>query len=205
MSVVAVDLDGTLVDCRARQVAVAQRACGAPLDGERFWTLKRSGATTAEVLEALGRPPAVARVEAAAWTALIEEPDALILDRPLPAARPALELLRAAGHRIVVLTARRDAAAAAAEVDALGLGVLVDDLEVVSPRAPCDGKTAALAALGAHAAVGDSDAAAARAAGVRFAAVGSGQRCPAFLVARGVHPVHPDVLEAARTIVKEAR
>ncbi|HEX8101730.1 MAG TPA: hypothetical protein VF533_03890, partial [Solirubrobacteraceae bacterium] len=77
MSVVF-DLDGTLLDCRARQVALARHVAGARLDDDRFWAAKRAGATTADALAAQGFGDA--RALAARWVELVERDEWLALD-----------------------------------------------------------------------------------------------------------------------------
>jgi len=198
---VALDLDGTLIDCRERQVAVA-RALVPALDGDRFWAAKRDGATTRAALEALGVAVADAAAAASGWAAAIEDDEWLALDAPLPGAVEALAALRAAGRRLVVVTARRRGDAVGPQLERLGLRALVDAVEVVSPRDPARGKAPILRTHAAAALIGDteSDAAAAAAAGVRFLAVGTGQRSPRFLAARALTPVYADVGAAARAL-----
>lgn len=199
----AVDLDGTLVDCRARQVALAAALAGPGFDGDAFWEAKRAGATTRAALVALGHPDAAARALADAWAEAIEDDAWLAHDRLLPGARAALEAAGDAGLEPFVLTARRRADAVRAQVDRLGLAALVAGVEVVDPGDAAAAKGALLAARGAVALIGDteSDAAGAAAAGVPFVAVGGGQRAPGFLRARGVAVVHPDVGAAVAALL----
>jgi phosphoglycolate phosphatase len=199
-SALALDLDGTLVDCRRRQVELARHLVPR-LDPERFWADKRMGATTRAALEAQGIAPDEARAAADAWVARIEDVRWLRVDAVLPGAAAAVAAVRAAGLEPMVLTARRDAQAVRAQIAATGLEV--GRVVVVDPRRAADEKAAALQETGAVGLVGDSesDAAAARAAGVPFAAVGSGQRDPRFLRERGIAPVYPDVLAAVRALL----
>lgn len=194
----AFDLDGTLVDCRARQLHLAETLVPA-LDGDAFWTLKRDGRTTRAALEALGHDP----VAAVAWGARIEDDLWLRRDAILPGAREAIALTRRAGLRVLVVTARRRPGGARAVLVRVGLIKAIDDLRCVDPTDAADQKAAVLRETGAVGLVGDteSDAAAADAAGVPFAAVGCGQRSPAFLGARGLGPVHAHAAPAARSLL----
>jgi phosphoglycolate phosphatase-like HAD superfamily hydrolase len=196
---VAIDLDGTVLDCRERQVALAA-ALVPSLDCDRFWADKREGATTCAAFERQG-VPAAAEV-AARWAAAVEDDEWLARDAPLPGAVEALRLLRARPARLVVITARRRFDAVSRQLTQLGLRSAVDAFEVVDPRAPKAGKTPLLRSHAATVMIGDteSDAAAAAAAGIRFLAVSSGQRSARYLAACGAAEVHDDLTSAARTV-----
>lgn len=204
MSALAFDLDGTLVSCRERQVAVAETVA-APLDPDAFWAAKQDGRTTAEALTAQGieQPEQAAR----AWVDRIEEEHFLALDRLAAGALEALLAAQEAGLAPVILTARRDAAAVGRQVEWLGLVPPATGPVVVDPRRAGEEKAVALAELDAVGLVGDteSDLAAARTAGVPFAAVDGGQRSAAFLNERGAEQVHPDVLSACRALIAAIR
>lgn len=197
---VALDLDGTLLDCRPRQVRLAAQLAGPGFDGDAFWAAKRHGATTAAALESLGVEPGRAAAIAREWAAVIEDDGWLAVDPLLPGACPALAALAAAGRPAMILTARRRADAVRAQVVGLGLRVPV---EVVDPRDAVARKAAVLRERGAAAFVGDteSDARAAADAGVPFLAVGTGQRHPQWLRERGIAPVHADLQEAVRALL----
>ena len=190
---IALDLDGTLLDCRTRQCAVLQAVLPSRVDPAAWWARKRGGATTAAALVALGVDRRRAEAAAAAWTARVEDDEWLALDAPLPGARAALAR---AGF---VLTARRRPGAVARQLQALGLAA---EVVVVDPRRAAEAKAEVLRDRGARGLVGDteSDARAAALAGVGFAAVGTGQRDPAFLLAHGAGRVHEGVLDAVAAL-----
>ena len=104
-----------------------------------------------------------------------------------------------------MLTARRDAAAVREQVARSGLPAA--RVLVVEPRRAAPEKAAVLRELAAVGLVGDteSDAAAAREAGVAFAAVGGGQRDPRFLEERGIRPVYDGVLDAVTALLDGCR
>jgi phosphoglycolate phosphatase-like HAD superfamily hydrolase len=188
---VALDLDGTLIDARDRQVGVAAEALaevtGHELDERRFWQAKRRGATTREALELLGHPTGSAIAVAQRWSQRIESDEWLRRDRALPGVPRALASLRAAGVATVVLTARRSADGARVSLRSAGLEDLVEQLFVVDPVRAVAGKATALRRCRAAAFVGDteSDGAAADRAGVPFGAVSTGQRSRPYLRAAG--------------------
>ena len=204
---VAFDLDGTLIDCRKRQVDLAAWAVQA-VDGDwfdpvGFWTAKRTGLNTQRALVAIGIPPAVARSAATLWCQHIEEAAWLVHDTVLPGAVTALNATVSAGFVAVVLTARRDAEAALAEIHSLGLGSLIGHLRVVSPEHATIDKAVYLQEAAAIALVGDSevDAAAATAAGLPFFAVTSGQRDESVLATFAPEVVVGEVAEAVRCLL----
>lgn len=192
---VAFDLDGTLIDARRRQVEVTASLLAAhgaaPLHRARFWRLKRTGATTDSALTRLGYDALVAGAVAAAWPEQMESDAWLAGDRALPGVRRVLARLRAEDRAIAVLTARRRAAGAQRSLEAAELSTLVDELTVVAPAQASSAKARQLRALGAAWFIGDtdSDGAAARGAGVAFAAVSTGQRSPGYLRQRGYAPL----------------
>lgn len=183
--VVAVDLDGTLVDAAPRQIAVAQEAArivgSREIDGEMFWSYKREGATTLEALRRLGVENSAALEIDAHWREQIEAPRWLQLDAPLSGARDAVLAIRADGFAPLVLTARGSAEGALERVAALQIAGL--PCVVVSPTAAVAEKAAALTAHAACGFIGDSetDGEASRRAKIPFVAVNTGQRSRAFL------------------------
>lgn len=197
--VVALDLDGTLVDARERQVgltvAILEELGLAAIDEDAFWERKRDGARTAEALVWLGVPADGAAEVQRLWIERVERREWLERDGVLDGAVDALASMRADGAEPFILTARRDAQAVAWQVERLGLGL---DLEVVDPADAAAAKAAVLGRRGAAGFIGDaeSDAAAAHAAGIPFVGVSSGQRSADFLRAAGVELVADDVSAA---------
>jgi phosphoglycolate phosphatase-like HAD superfamily hydrolase len=202
----AVDLDGTVLDPRPRQLAVlaslleSERTSG-PVDLDRLWELKREGSTTEAALVALGVSDQAAGGLARRWAAEVEDPRWLRLDRPLPGAAETLRELAQSVGPPVLLTARRHPDRVRDQLASLGLDRWCGELRVVSPDSAAEEKAEQLRSLRCRGFVGDteSDAEAAELAGVPFAAVATGQRSPRFLAALGV-PVFDSLPEALRSI-----
>jgi len=200
MKTLALDLDGTLLDCEARHCALMRQVCRMDaLQGDfiaHYWAAKREGASNLQALQALGHPAAADR--AAAWARDIEHWPWLGFDRLLPGVVEALALCT---QRIVVLTARRAPALLRQQLDRLALSAAIDELVVVPPSDAVAAKADALRRLQPRAFVGDteSDAAAATRAGTAFLAVDSGMRSPRFWQARATLS-HPHLSAALATL-----
>jgi phosphoglycolate phosphatase-like HAD superfamily hydrolase len=189
----AIDLDGTILDARRRQVAVAEAAAlriGWRLDGDAFWREKRRGATTAEAFHALGVANVASSKADRWWREHIERAIWLELDRPLRGALPTLAQIERDGWRVVVLTARRNRGGAQRAFRSLMLSARASCVVVDPDRAALE-KADALASSEAGWYVGDSetDHQAALSADVPFTAVSTGQRDAAFLEALGCRVV----------------
>jgi phosphoglycolate phosphatase-like HAD superfamily hydrolase len=205
------DLDGTLITCRQRQVAVARQAlCDiawpGELDDDRFWSLKRAGATTGQALTGLGVPPAIASVASKRWGELVEKREWLALDSVYPNSLHALRLVTEHGMVAVVLTARKSRSSAMWEIRSLGMDSLVHEVFVVSPTSARQEKAEVLRRLSPIAFVGDTetDHASSRDAGVDFAAVTCGQRSSQYLSSLGVRPLYRETLSATRAMLHSA-
>ncbi len=177
----ALDLDGTLIDARRRQVMVARYAVkeltARVVKDHPFWELKRAGASTEQALVKLGYAQRLAADVARLWKQEIESDRWLAHDRALPGVVEVLDGLRARGVAIVVLTARQRVDGAASSLEHAGLASLVDELVVVDPETAVSSKARSLAKRQPWAFIGDtaSDGRAAEAAGVPFVAVSTGQ------------------------------
>jgi phosphoglycolate phosphatase len=198
----ALDLDGTLLEPRERQLALltellrSEPGCPA-VDLDLVWELKREGATTAEALRRLCVPTPVVERLARLWREQIEDRRWLAIDRPLPGVMATLDMLRRRGVRPLILTARQHPDRVEWQLAQVGLERWCPTVVVVSPAAARAEKAERLVALGCRAFAGDSesDADAARDAAVPFAAVATGQRSPRFLGSRGIES-HASLLEA---------
>ena len=199
----ALDLDGTLIDAKPRQVAALAALLDPELgiDGDRLWELKRDGLTTRAALRRLGIDAELAERLSERWVATVENPRWLRLDRLLPGVSATLEALAATETRPLILTARRHADRARDQVASLGLLRWCAEVTVVSPGCAAEEKAAQLVERGCRALIGDteSDARAAELAGADFAAVTSGQRSREFLLARRL-PTFDSLADALRAL-----
>ena len=192
----ALDLDGTLIDARRRQLTVLAKALAdlelPPVPYDLFWERKRAGEKTVEALIALDVEEGEARAAAARWIERIEDEDEFAGDLFLPGVEETLADLATRDVRPVVVTARVHPDRARRQFATLGLDRWCDGLHVVEPSRAAEQKAATLRELGAAAYIGDteSDARAASLAQIPFAAVGTGQRSPTFLTTAGLTP-HP--------------
>jgi phosphoglycolate phosphatase-like HAD superfamily hydrolase len=198
-AVFATDFDGTLVDCRRRQLAVVAEALAARgADSSRdflgrHWRLKREGMNTCDALIHEGMDQGLAKRIADDFKAVVEDERFLVLDRPFPSVERTLDLLRREGYSVHVLTARTRPGSVAAQIERL-FGRSVDEVHVVSPRRAADEKAAILRTIEPVCFVGDSesDAQAASAGNVPFFGVSCGQRSATHLRAHGIR-VHSRV------------
>lgn len=208
---VAVDLDGTIVTCRERQMAALRDVTSTMRlvveSPDRVWERKRKGATTAEALIAEGMNGAIAAEAAERWRAQVEHDDLLKIDRVLPGAAPALEMLVCQGWRVAIVTARQRPAAAKRQLTRLGIAELVQETHVVAPSDVVNAKARVLETRKAVGFVGDTeaDAAAAALAGVDFVGVGTGQRDPGWLAERVSGPICENLQEATAVIFDKRR
>lgn len=163
---------------------------------------KTTGASTAAALAARG--VADAATIAARWAEVVEDIDLLALDPPVPDLEAALATIAAAGMDVAIVTARRDAEAVRAQIDALGLRPAAG-VHVVAPALAAAEKAVVLAEIAAIGLVGDteSDANAAANARIPFAAVSGGQRDARFLARYVPGAVHPSLLLAVRALLAD--
>ena len=143
---VAFDLDGTLLDSRARHVTVMNevlRRHGIALDVRDLVAYKSSGRNNVDYLTSKGVAPDVAAEIQQEWSAAIESPATLAQDRLYPDASALLAHYD--GWRRILLTARADAAALDEELRRLGLRDRFDEVIVVPPgKSASAAKAAAL-------------------------------------------------------------
>jgi phosphoglycolate phosphatase len=185
---VGFDLDMTLIDSRPGIAAAFRRLSaltGVPIDAEL--AVSRLGPPLEQEI-AHWYPADEVRAVVARYRALY--PDHAVVPSPaLPGAAEALAAVRAAGGRVLVLTAKK---AELAELHLRHLGLVADELRGL---AWADGKAQALRETGAVAYVGDhiADMAAARAAGAFAVGVTTGPCTADELVQAGADAVLADL------------
>ena len=197
----AFDWDGTLVDCRERQVAVLSEVLGrfssAAVDLDAWWGRKREGMSTQQSLIAGGLTP-VARAVTGSWIAEVENERWLKLDVLFPQAVSALNLVLTQRFAPVVITARTNSERVRSQIRNSSVGKLVEDIWVVNPADAAQAKGELLLQNHVRIFVGDteSDFFAARTANAGFGAISSGQRSANYLSSAGVPRIFPDIYAA---------
>jgi phosphoglycolate phosphatase-like HAD superfamily hydrolase len=199
---IALDLDGTLVACEPRHLAVLRAClnrCGVDgIDISAIWRRKREGASTEAALVEEGLDRGQARLISGAWVEMIEDYPWLTLDHTFPGVHDLLLELVRAGIAPVLLTARSRPPMLALELDRLGLRDVFAEIVVVSPTEAAGAKADHLERIRPLVFIGDTeiDARAAALARTPFRAVAHGQRSAAFLRQHGITHVHSDLHEA---------
>jgi phosphoglycolate phosphatase-like HAD superfamily hydrolase len=140
------DLDGPVLECRDRHyacyVALCSRYGCKPRAPEGYWRLRRRRVGAVDLLMAGGVRADETELRKS-WIDLIEQPRYLALDAPQPRAAEAIAAWITAGHRLVVVTLRRDARAARAQLERLRLTALLERFVVCDPQLGSGGKAAA--------------------------------------------------------------
>lgn len=190
MATLIFDLDGTLLDCRARHYTVYSEVLTEmgyePLTEADYWRRRRDGQGTFDVTSHL--PEDVAKAFRITWFNRIERRDMLAMDRPFGGVAPALmELGRL--NNLVLLTLRRDPEALAWQLEKKKLGMYFH--EVISPWGNVPERKSELLSnwypMGDTWVVGDSEADIALASdlGARVICVTTGVRSQDYLHSRG--------------------
>lgn len=200
VKVLGVDLDGTILDCRTRQVALASSLAGRhgyKLDESSFWDSKRNGESTLMALRKQLVNDHDAKIINAEWVENIEKDEWLELDLVIPGAEDSLRAFD--NVDFVLITSRHRPEGVMSTLERLGIESLFYGIHVVGAgKKAVEGKARILKRIRASCMVGDTevDFMAAKLAGVSFAGVSTGQRSSEFLKNKGIEQVH-DSLEAA--------
>ena len=129
VSTIVLDLDGPLLDGRARHYACYSAILLAhgyrPLPLEVYWEMKRERTNRRKQLEATGAGDLYDRF-IADWIESIEEPEFLELDVVQPGARPALRAWKRQGKRLLLATQRHNPQGLTVQLERLGLARYLD-------------------------------------------------------------------------------
>jgi phosphoglycolate phosphatase len=147
--VVAIDLDGTLVDSRVRQhrcyADILTSHGFSTLDIDTYWSRKRARVPNATILAETGAD-AIYPEFAALWLASIEQPSLLVLDEVIPGSVDTLGRWRAAGSVLALVTLRQSEAGLMSQLRRTGLADRLDLVVRCDPTGRAAGKAADLAA-----------------------------------------------------------
>jgi phosphoglycolate phosphatase len=211
--VLLLDLDGPILDVRARYYAAHQHASEGladvgMIDPEPFWRAKRERMPITELLGVPAGHASVARYQAR-WREVIETDPLLSLDTLQPGAVDALQRLRPLPQRVLV-TVRTAAAGARATLERLQLTSFFTHIEIVphavGSKAPAFRTWGTVQAPRATLVIGDTeiDIEAAHAVGFPAIAVSCGMRTAEFLSTLDPVAVVPDLGHAVDLILCEA-
>lgn len=195
------DLDGTLIDSAPRHLAVLNdllRERELPPADEEYLTFKREGRSTRDFLrERYPVTPEERERISREWAARIEEEAYLRLDKWMEKRCAVVETYRAAGCRVIVLSARQNQEWIKRMVQARFPWLGPEDLFIVSPMNAGEAKWQVLKSLGDRGPallVGDTEAdyESTRDTGVMPWMLNTGFRSRAYWNRRGI-PSHEDL------------
>lgn len=197
---ILVDLDGTLITCREKQLTVLQAALSIhdiSIDLSLTWELKRAGSSTKQAMILQGLPEELVVRITNDWIRMIEDYIWLNLDRILPHVKPTLnEMYKTAN--LILLTSRRRPEFVKLQIRRLGLSIYFEEIIVVNVKNPEAEKAHWLRSYNASAYFGDTeiDAKAAELAKIPFFAVTTGQRNASFMIQSGIKNLHTNLADA---------
>lgn len=191
---IAFDFDGTLVNCKVRQVEVLRSVLRkkeffqVTVDFDEWWDLKREGLNTYDALIKIGVKQPIAKAITTNWIELIEEPQWLDLDGLKPDVLPFLQSLKKNKNRLYLISARKSRFNFLNQLKKLSLLPFFDEIYIVDPLNVIEKKTEVLLTIKPSFFFGDSesDYKAALSSNTNFIGVSSGQRSPDFLTKQGV-------------------
>lgn len=155
---IGLDLDGTLLECRQRQMTLLQvraKACAVDIDADSFWNLKRNGLSNRAALSNFGVSATASRSICSGWEHSIEDFPWLSFDRLLPGVAEVLMRWREIGNTLHLVSARRNRCNAMQQLHALGLNIF-DSVIFVNPL-KLGAKIAALSDLRPDIYIGDTE------------------------------------------------
>ena len=214
--IVFLDLDGPILECRDRHYACYLELCRRfgvrARKRESYWQLRRRRTSAAELVRDAGASVEENAIRSA-WIDLIEEPRFLRLDFVHPLVIETLAAWKMYGLRLLVVTLRRNEAAARAQLRRLRVLELLDAAIVCDPHLGGAGKAAAAKAwAGEYGAsrrvwIGDTeaDATAGTILGAELYLVSCGIRSAAYLRSLAAGRVVRDLPSLRRRIASSPR
>jgi phosphoglycolate phosphatase-like HAD superfamily hydrolase len=208
---IAFDFDGTLVDCKVRQVEVLRSIIrrlefgSLTVNFDEWWNLKRNGLNTCDALVRMGVKPPIAETITKYWIELIEEPQWLDLDIPFKDTLSFLKYLKENENKLYLITARKSDYCLLNQLKKLNLQTYFNQYVTVSPFDSMKEKGEVLRMIRPSFFVGDSetDYYAALSSGTNFIGLSSGQRSPEFLKRKGIDGIINNLLDLLNTKINE--
>lgn len=181
--VITLDLDGTVIDCYPRQMAVIgsilrRLKLQDVVNLDTLWEHKRQGFSTAEALTFQRVDKELVDIFRLEWLSVIEQDEWLALDQPFPWSRDALQQLSGMYFSMVLLTARQNQDGVYRILNKYHLESFFTEVYVVSPQNAEFHKSNVLSRIQPIIHCGDSeiDAIASQNSGISFVGVSCGQR-----------------------------
>jgi phosphoglycolate phosphatase-like HAD superfamily hydrolase len=147
-STVVLDLDGPILECKARHYACYRDVCGRhglnPLTPDEYWKRKRRRADSKDIFRASGAT-GDEELLLRSWIERVEEQTYLALDTLQPGAHETLAFWAANGARLLLATLRRNPDGLQEQLDSLGLTHLFEGIVVCDPSLGAKGKADAVA------------------------------------------------------------
>lgn len=202
--IVGLDFDGTLVDCRAKQLACltdAAKEAGVSFDAEELWRAKRAGDNNRAALGRQGVAQGHIDVIEVYWREFVESDRYAAEDQLFPGVREALFKERS-GFEFIIISGRKNSALLLRQIEALGLSSLLSDVIVVCHKDVQEQKQMALTRSGAQYYIGDTetDFFASISAGATPLIVDTGQRSRDYLEMHGISPIFGRFSTAAEAV-----
>lgn len=136
---IAIDLDGTIVTCRERQMSLLMalaKAHSVEIDADRVWYLKRNGLNNQKSLLACNISSLKVNLICKKWESLIETFPWLYFDKLIDGVVDALLDCRSDGNTLHLLSARSNPSYGFLQLKTLGIQILFDSIHFVSPNIP---------------------------------------------------------------------
>lgn len=189
MDSVAFDFDGTLVDCKTRQIEVLQSILRRKdlnlhdFDTDLWWQHKTNGLNSYEALIKMQMSDEKAGYISTSWAEIVENPEWLDLDVLFENTIPVITKLKESQVKIYIITARKSEFFFLNQLRKLKLDYYVEGYFVVNPINSIAQKSIILSRLKPFIFVGDTenDYYASENSGIKFIAVSTGQRSRKFL------------------------
>ena len=204
---IALDFDGTLVDCKTKQLACLRDGAhrmGVDLDEEKIWELKRCGHSNDSALTQINLDSDVISEIKNYWRAQIETEKYISYDKLHDDVLCTLKSL-SLKTKLYIISARKNSCILINQVEQLSISNFFSGIYVVNPENVVDQKANILKQTGSACYFGDTehDDTAARRVNRPAYVVSNGQRSPEFLAQRNVPLVYPTLSKASEAMLND--